>query len=232
MSILFIDSGNTRLKWGHHDGEGWVAQGVTTFDRLGGLPLPGMIQRIVACNVAGEAARYAIESLGLPVTWAYAQTQGGGVVNSYEDPSQLGSDRWMALMAARARHDGPCLVVMSGTATTADVLDATGRFCGGVILPGLDMMRRSLTEGTAALSAETGIWCEWPTNTRDAIETGCLAATLGAIQTLFAAMAQESDALCLLSGGAASTLASRLDLPHRVVNNLVLEGLRYYVAAQ
>jgi len=228
VNILCIDSGNTRLKWGLREGDVWCAQGVTTFDQLDALPRT--VKRIVACNVAGEAARCAIESLGFSVTWVHAQAQGGGVANGYEEPGQLGADRWAALIAARALHKGPCLVVMSGTATTVDCLDANGRFLGGMILPGLELMRQSLAEGTAALPMTTGVWREWSTNTQDAIESGCLAATLGAIERQFATMTHEPEALCLLSSGAAPALTPHLKLPHSVVDNLVLEGLARYVA--
>jgi type III pantothenate kinase len=35
----------------------------------------------------------------------------------------------------------------------------------------------------------------------------------------------QDGVLCLLSGGAAGGVSPRLTLPHRVVENLVLEGL-------
>jgi type III pantothenate kinase len=65
-----------------------------------------------------------------------------------------------------------------------------------------------------------------PTNTDDAIVSGAIHATLGAIARMHATLGKE--ALCLLSGGAAGELAPQLELPQRQVDNLVLEGLARY----
>ena len=118
---------------------------------------------------------------------------------------------------------GPCLVVAAGTATTADVLRGDGTFLGGVILPGLDLMKRSLAENTADLPLARGRFSEAPRNTADAIESGCLLAQAGAIERAFRAM--EPGAACVLGGGAAARIASHLSIPVRLVDNLVLEGL-------
>jgi type III pantothenate kinase len=225
--ILCLDCGNTRLKWGLRDGADWAGQGVLSLARIDSLAVPA--ERIVACNVAGEKAGAAIESLAArmaaPLRWVRAQAAHGGVTNGYEHPDQLGADRWAALIGARALHAGPALVVMSGTATTVDVLDAGGVFQGGLILPGLALMRESLALGTADLPTTAGEFRPLPRNTFDAIASGCLNATLGAIERMFRRVADRPDALCLLAGGAAPTLAPHLALPHRVVENLVLEGL-------
>jgi len=231
--ILCLDCGNTRLKWGLRDGTGWAGQGALALAQLDSLAVRA--ERVVACNVAGERAAAAIESLaarlGAPLQWVRAQATRGGVVNGYEHPEQLGADRWAALIGARALHAGPALVVMSGTATTVDVLDADGVFPGGLILPGLALMRDSLARGTADLPTTAGDFRPLPRNTFDAMASGCLNATLGAIERMFRAIADRPGALCLLSGGAAPTLAPHLALPHRVVDNLVLEGLASLAAA-
>ena len=52
-----------------------------------------------------------------------------------------------------------------------------------------------------------------------------LLATAGAIERMFAQIAGEVDAVCLLSGGAAERIATLLDIPLRRIDNLVLEGL-------
>ena len=147
----------------------------------------------------------------------------GGVVNLYKEPARLGVDRWCALIGARSLVSGPCLVVMAGTATTIDTLDGEGRFCGGLILPGLELMRRSLARDTAALPLAAGRHAPWPRCTDDAITSGCLEAQAGAIERAFARL--PGNASCLLSGGAAGAIAEHLGVPHRQVGNLVLDGL-------
>jgi type III pantothenate kinase len=221
MRILCIDSGNTRLKWGLREGDVWIEQGV-------GLP-DIAADRIVACNVGGVSPRLTIESLAsrlqVPLEWVTATAEQCGVSNGYEHPEQLGADRWAALIGARGLHRGDCLVVMCGTATTIDLLRADGRFEGGLILPGLDMMRDALASGTADLPTAAGSFVDQPRNTFDAIASGAVQATAGAIERMFRQLDPACDPLCLLSGGAAGGVSPRLTFPHRVVGNLVLEGL-------
>ena len=227
MSLLCLDSGNTRLKWGLREDGRWLEQGalpLAQIDRLAVTP-----HRIVACNVAGERGQAAIEALarrlGVAVGWVRASAGQCGVRNGYDHPQQLGADRWAALIGAHRLHEGACLVVCSGTATTIDVLAADGCFRGGLILPGLELMRDALAAGTADLPAAAGEFHDLPTNTFDAIASGCVNATAGAIERVFRSLAGDPQALCLLSGGAAQQLLPQLGIPCRVVDNLVLHGI-------
>jgi len=239
MNLLCLDAGNTRLKWGLHDGQRWLLQAAMPYAQLETFVLPAPADRLIACNVAGAVVARQIEAfaraLDIPLTWFCSTPSAGDVRNGYENPAQLGADRWAALIGARARHGGAAVVVMAGTATTIDVLDAEGQFRGGLILPGLDLMQRALHLNTAALPAARGTYRNLPRNTDDAIVSGAIHATLGAIERM-AAVAGE-HAHCLLSGGNASQLADPLTnqlatqptLPFECVDNLVLEGLvRWY----
>lgn len=231
--LLCLDSGNTRLKWGLRDAGCWQASGALAQAHI--AMLPGTLaaiphpDRIVACNVAGDDARSVIERLagnmGMTVEWAISRAEQCGVQNGYADPAQLGADRWAALIGAHGLHGGACLVVNAGTATTIDVLDGSGMFRGGLILPGVDLMRASLARNTARLPLAVGAFSPLPRNTADAIASGSLLATAGAIDRMFDGIAAESDAICLLSGGAAGNVAALLDIPVRHIENLVLEGL-------
>jgi type III pantothenate kinase len=231
--ILAIDCGNSRLKWGVHDGARWVAQGVLDYAELAGLAdllhAQPRATDAIACNVAGarvgESVAAAVATLGTPLRWAKSQSAQDGVRNLYERPEQLGADRWAALLGAHALHDGACLVVCAGTATTADVLDAAGRFQGGLILPGVALMCRALADHTARLPLADGRFAGLPRNTMDAIVSGCLHAQAGAVERMFEQVAQHPGALCLVGGGAAGQLFELLRLPKRRVDNLVLEGL-------
>lgn len=231
--ILCLDAGNTRLKWGVHDGNAWRAQGACAHADCVGLvaALPAGIERILACNVAGGeiATRIAAlaATLGVPLEWFRSTAACCGVTNGYDNPALLGADRWAALVGARGLHAGNALVVMAGTATTIDVLTADGHFRGGLILPGLELMQKALARNTAGLPEARGTYRDIPTNTDDAIASGTLQATLGAIERMHKALCRpaSADFLCLLSGGAAEALAPHLDLPLLRVDNLVLEGL-------
>jgi type III pantothenate kinase len=229
--ILAVDCGNSRLKWGLHENGGWRETGTVPIAKI--ARLEGSWRRIapadkvVVANVAGRSVRKRLEGIfarrSLVPAWVEAKRRECGVTNGYGRPAQLGADRWAALIGAWSILRGPCLVVTAGTATTADVLRGDGRFSGGVILPGLDLMKRSLAHSTAGLPLARGRFSKEPRNTADAIETGCLLAQAGAIERAFATM--ERGAVCVLAGGAAHRIARHLSIPVRLVDNLVLEGL-------
>ncbi|MCB1917722.1 MAG: type III pantothenate kinase [Rhodocyclaceae bacterium] len=229
---LLLDLGNTRLKWGVHGDGRWLAQGALEYDHLERLAPEilgaGRPHVAVGANVAGARRAAEVEMAlpaGLEVRWNLARERQCGVVNRYLRANQLGADRWAALIGARHLHRGAALVVMAGTATTVDLLDADGGFDGGLILPGLALMRRSLARDTSDLPFADGRHVPRPRRTEDAIVSGCLEAQVGAIERMFARCAPAQDPICLLSGGAAGVIAPALEVPCRQIGNLVLEGL-------
>lgn len=241
---LLIDVGNTFLKWGllrpsatGTAREDRVETGHALHEEITALPMQFMKlptpARIVISNVAGSRVRATVIRLlevwpDAPAPyWLVPQDEQCGVINSYRNPAQLGSDRWAALIGARHLL-GPraTMVVVCGTATTIDFLSADGLFKGGMIMPGVGLMLRSLHEGTAALPDQGGDFLAYPTQTVDAISSGCQHAQAGAVERLFALEARETpDVVCLISGGAAGAVAPRLSIPYLQHENLVLEGL-------
>jgi pantothenate kinase type III len=90
---------------------------------------------------------------------------------------------------------GAALVVDAGTAMTVDALATDGRFLGGLIVPGYDLMRASLARGTARLPVAAGRFDPFPRTTDDAIVTGALQAMAGAVvRTLEAILAEQRKA--------------------------------------
>lgn len=233
--ILLIDAGNTRIKWRiitpaspHPVAENACSHNQTEHLAAIFTTYPD-IRRIIGTNVAGTSIRDTINQLSsayaLTPEWIIAAPQHNRLHNLYANPAQLGSDRWAALIGAHSLHTHACLVVTAGTATTIDLINDSGTFLGGLILPGIELMKRALSVNTAQLSLLEGEFCTTPRNTADAIHSGCLFAQAGAIEKMFGQIAHLPHALCLLSGGAASTFSHLLSIPFRQVNNLVLDGL-------
>jgi len=231
--ILLIDAGNTRIKWGLFDGGFWVDQGALEHADAYELGLVaqahGGLAQAYGTNVAGasigEAIELALHGASVALEWLQVSAHCCDVHNLYDNPAQLGADRWAAVIGARSLHRDACLVVTAGTATTVDVLDADGRFCGGLILPGEDLMRRSLADNTAQLALADGRFTLTPRNTADAIVSGCLSAQIGAIQLMYQYIGREPNALCLLNGGGGARLEPLLTIPFKRTDNLVLTGL-------
>jgi type III pantothenate kinase len=233
VRILAIDAGNSRVKWGLSEGGRWRALGAVPTDEVERLAHDaawrdtGTPERIAVANVAGPVIRDRLAALlarwPRAPDFLRAAAAACGVTNGYAEPGQLGVDRFAALVAARARHRGDCLVVMAGTATTIDHLDADGLFRGGMILPGARLMKRSLHQGTADLPLEEGEYSEAPRSTADAIETGCREAQVGVVARARARLPR--GARCFVTGGAARELVPLLDFPVEEVEHLVLEGI-------
>ncbi len=208
---LLIDIGNTFLKWGLFRAAAQRHRAATTASIPATLLLEEMpalaVQfsklrspaRIVISNVAGTRVRSTIIRVlevwpDAPApTWVIPQEQACGVVNRYRNPAQLGSDRWAALIGARALLGSvPSLVVVCGTATTIDILKSDGEFMGGVILPGVGLMLRALHQHTAALPDADGEYMDTPTQTVDAIASGCQHAQAGAIERVYNLQASQA----------------------------------------
>jgi type III pantothenate kinase len=240
---LLVDLGNSRVKWTTlHDGRlgeqraasyaGWTVADWrrSLFDVQG-------IERVVAARVGGgpdaaaldEAARLAT---GRSVDFVATTAAAGGVRNAYPDARLLGVDRWLAVIAAYQRVRAACCVADVGTAATLDGVSGDGQHLGGFIVPGPDLMMRSLWGGTADLASHTATSGEaagalFADNTRDAIERGCRLAVAAMIDRGVADMARRlgERPKLLLTGGAAPAIASLLETPAEPVPDLVLRGL-------
>ena len=233
--VLAIDAGNTRIKWGVFDGGKWnpcgalpTVESSRTAEAWGGIAAD---IAAYASNVAGPAVERDLEeacrAARRPFTVIKPQAAQLGVTNGYEDPRQLGSDRWAGLIAAHHGHARHKLVVNAGTALTVDALAASGQFEGGLIVPGPALMRRSLDRGTAGLRLTEGSFNAMPRSTPDAITTGAIQACVGAVERMREAMTARGSppALVVLSGGAAAQIASHIPGTVVVEENLVLDGL-------
>lgn len=230
---LVIDAGNTRIKWALLGDDYWThlpavaakhAHHLTV--QIATLP---EVSAVWVSNVAGaEVARHIQEACatrGWKAQFVRAQAQQCGVSNRYASPQQLGSDRWAALVAAWHRVGSAVLVVNCGTATTIDALSDQGEFMGGLILPGIALMQHSLVAQTAQLELGEGVYQAFPCNTADAILSGALQATCGAIQRQYALL-EDARVPVLLGGGSASAVWELLPLPLLPVVDLVLQGLK------
>lgn len=233
--LMAIDSGNTHIKWGLHDGCCWLIQGEVAQDssmllRQEWQDLPKPLCVMVS-NVANTKTKAALSKLlsywEVQPKWIAALAYQCGVRNYYSEPSLLGSDRWAALIAAWGLQRKGCLVVDVGTAMTVDALSDTGEFLGGIIVPGLDLMKKTLATNATSLQLQEGEFNDYPDNTADAMHSGAIQALVGAIErmTVLLTVTLGHVPKCIISGGGSQQLQSQLSMAANVVDNLVLEGL-------
>ncbi len=233
--ILAIDAGNSRIKWGLANEGGWQRLGAIPTREVGQLDvaLADLMppEMVVISNVAGASVgsllAQVVSRFAVPVIWTKACEQQCGISSSYALPMQLGSDRWASLIGAWNFYHSACVVVNAGTTMTVDALTSEGIFLGGVIVPGLDLMSRCLEQGAAQLQQQPGAFRYFPDNTADAMFSGAINASVGAIERMrdYLEKAVLQLPIIVLSGGAASILSPELKGGVECVDYLVLEGL-------
>lgn len=236
MTTLLLDIGNTRAKAAWLAADGLAASTVGDTDTpqlepwLDQLNSERTVSAVWASNVGGEQPARSLhawsEARGVDVTLLESQADQLGVRCAYIDPSRLGVDRWMVVLAAAERKTN-CLIVDAGTACTIDAVDASGQHVGGLILPGVRLARSALNQRTN-FSADAVVSNPLPPvgdDTNPAVTLGAVHALLGAIARVQAGLGWASFE-GLLTGGEAPMLLPHLnaaDWQHRP--ELVLEGV-------
>ena len=251
MTLLALDVGNTRLKWALYEepcvGARMVAHGVQFLENIEKLAEGDWSHlrapaHVLGCVVAGDAVKRRVqeqlELWDITPQWVVSSSAEAGLTNGYDHPARLGSDRWVAMIGARQRLLGrqqrrPCVLIMVGTAVTVEAIDGEGRFLGGIILPGHGIMLRALESGTAGLHVPTGEVRNFPTNTSDALTSGCTVAIAGAVQRMVDNLRQHTgeEPMCIMTGGAAWKMAPSMTVPFELVESLIFDGL-LAIAAQ
>ncbi len=155
----------------------------------------------------------------------------------YDSPESFGADR-IALCALGCQlYAGEAVIALDiGTAITVDVLDSSHDYLGGLIMPGLDLMAKSLHEHTAKLplvgidrpEALLGL------STVDCIRNGIVLSCVSGIDGLLAKLERwlreehgEERIRVIAAGGNAPLVATMLDASPVVEEHAVLRGSRY-----
>jgi len=248
--MMLLDVGNSAVKWaveenGHYTCRGYFLRRNRGFAELadaawGQLPVP---DGVAVANVAGQelqreindwvAARWQLSPCYLRVDEAAA-----GVVNAYNDPGRLGVDRWAALVAARHAAPGPVCIIDCGTAITIDALAADGRHLGGIIAPGLKMMRQTLSADTADIGPQPGVQGTGigvlAQDTVQAVNNGVSYMAAAMIDRVLADMVAElgEQTEMLITGGDAGRILPLLGWQPHHDPDLVLKGIAILVGEE
>ena len=237
---LFFDIGNSRVKWGAWDGTCWVAEGnipsgaELPVDWIAAVPRPSgiWIASVSSEERVAQLGRACETAFGLLPVRVQTQASAGGVRCAYADPARLGVDRWLALVAAFLETGGPAIVFDCGTAITVDAVRADGEHLGGLIMPGIALMRRALYGSTANIPDEgdgdVGLLAR---DTRSAVSGGSLYAAVAFMQHVAAELRTYLGARTriLLAGGDAERLRPLLSPDFEWRPRLVLDGMRAVV---
>lgn len=236
---LLLDLGNTRLKWALRDGVAWRAQGAVSWsedvvlalhEAWRDLPLPQQVfgASVVDGEREAQVTAVVLACFARATEWLRTPAEVCGVRNAYADPSRLGVDRFLAMVAAHAEGLAPCVLAGIGTALTLDALTADGQHLGGLIAPGPQLMQQSLLGATARVQIDRpGQVLEVADNTPDAVTSGCWHAAAALIERFVAHMtpALGGAPSLVLGGGDAEALLSLVAVPARLSSDSVLRGL-------
>jgi len=230
-STLFIDEGNSRIKYWLMSGEIPAVLGhAQDLRTLVASLLSAKVSHIVLATV--KSREELLTQLGalcgpsIQVTWVEVTPR--ILPTHYHDPRKLGIDRWLGVLAARYLGSHNAIVVDAGTAATIDVYEQSSGHLGGYILPGLSMQQASLAAHTARVNFPDADWASESlgTDTAAAVGHGSIRSLCALIREMAAASHTPADVY--LTGGNAAVLAEFLPFA-RVESNLVQIGMQAFL---
>jgi type III pantothenate kinase len=246
--ILLVDIGNTRIKWAFiedgkfstGDARDYTEMTLAAILEEYWKDFPVLNHMVVACvsskKVASILRAWAKKNNDTACYFLAPQKQFESLVNGYQQFRQLGIDRWMTLVAAYREYARPFVIFDCGTAMTVDAVDATGQHIGGLIVPGLELMRKSLAQNTEGCQVDSPQEHKpdslLANNTHQAVTGGCLYAVATFIERLADELKEAlgKNLICILTGGDATTLLPLLHTSMKHEPHLVLKGLAVRVA--
>lgn len=212
MAFLAIDVGNTQTTIGLIDSKGTVERQwrmttdtTNTPDELRERLLGFFHMDAVTTSGITAAAVASVVPLltrGWESVLSYLTSTDALVIDSSRDcgirvamdPSvSVGADRIANALAAHITYGAPVIVVDFGTATNIDVIDASGAFRGGVIMPGVITSANALFAHAAKLASVPLVApsAALGDSTETAVQSGIIIGTACAAEGLVARISAE-----------------------------------------
>ena len=238
---LLIDIGNSRIKWAYltqqqlHN-----PQAITHKDlvqrrlRVGVLLGKQQPEQVYIANVAGRdigdrIAMAISNKWKLSPVFAEVKKSSHGVTNAYREITQLGIDRWLAVIAAWNRYQSAVCIVNCGTAVTIDGVSQTGRHLGGLIIPGLNLMQDRLNKATNGIKVESGerLELKFGRATMACVNNGAARAIVALVENVIDEMSQKYGRRLarIITGGDGERIKTLFGKKFDYDPHLVLHGL-------
>jgi type III pantothenate kinase len=239
MTNLWLDIGNTRLKY-------WITQHEQVIGHAAEMHLQSPadlllglihhfktlgIQQVGVSSVqdqkSNERIAKILKRLNVPVIFAQVQANFAGLSCGYDQPHQLGIDRWLQVLAVAKNPNINYCVISCGTALTIDLANGL-QHLGGYIVPNLYLQRDSLIQNTKGIKIPDAAFDELSPgrNTLDAVHHGILLSLVSTIEKVLS----ESPRQLILTGGDAPLFAQHLKGYQPLIeSDLLLKGLQRYV---
>ncbi|MDI2090370.1 type III pantothenate kinase [Commensalibacter oyaizuii] len=246
--LLVVDVGNTNIVFAVHDGKEWLGTWriATTANRTSdeyaatlfllmekqNIPVTQITKAIIGTVVPPVLYQLLLlcrQWFGVEPIVASATLDWGFDI-LINNPQEVGVDRLLNGLAAHQLYGGPLIVVDLGTATTFDMIDQDGNYCGGIIAPGLTLSLEALHSAAARLP-RIGIGRPQSVvgkETIGAMKSGIYWGYIGLIEGIIKRIQDEySQPLTVVgTGGLAPLLAEGTPVFKKINPELTLEGLR------
>jgi type III pantothenate kinase len=223
QSNLYIDIGNSAIKWRTNDSKVF-SEDVENFSikALNHSSTP-WLSAVAHPDIVQDMSVY-FETINI----IKPQQKFGNLTLSYDDPSMLGPDRFLAMLGAINHFPyNPLLIIDIGSAITFDVVDKNGLHHGGYIMPGMKALRGSFEKfKTSDLSIGLKGYAN---NTDDAWKQGTYTMMISAINYQIESFNFNfADGVVAVCGGQAKEIKNELPKSIELFDNLVLDGLESY----
>ena len=213
---IYLDIGNSNAKWKF---KGEYFENPTNEFNLDKLPNSSILW-------ISNVSSFVIEDKS-NITIVESQKKYKSLVNSYKEPKNLGSDRWLAMIASYELSLGEGFIVVDiGSAVTIDLVDNTGIHLGGIIFPGLLKIRNTFEYFPV----------EKETNEQDIAQSTMEAWSIGTLDLIVNGINQKIYELkqkiphtkVYITGGGFADIEKFIDFPYVYHKNLVLDGLELF----
>jgi len=249
--ILFVDIGNTRIKWARYKHDALdIYEGCNYSNNKAKLSKIlkenwnefYSVERILVSNAASKEmgaiiTNYCLKHWEGNPEFLSSQKNTLGLTCGYEKFNKLGVDRWLSMLGAWSLHqdkevaNGFC-VIDCGTFVTVDAVDVDGGHLGGLITPGLEMLQNISADH---LSLRTDSFSDYfwdqkksllATNTGSAVFAGSYYMVVSFIENIINELNNEmKDCTIYFTGGDADAFSHLLNEEVVYHPNLVFEGM-------
>lgn len=240
---LLVDIGNTRIKWAFLESSPIKSQqfvrkktGVKSSLNSEWKTLNG-INAVYVSNVAGDKiaqqlTEWTEKQWKVTPIFIESEAKRFGVTNAYDQPELLGIDRWLALIAIRQHARQATCIIDCGTAITIDIVTQYGLHQGGMIIPGLTLMREALNKGTSNIDTriESSDFKTLAVNTQTAVHCGTLYTVTATLERIIDDLTIQfnNKIRFIITGGDVEAILAVLPTSIAHYPDIVLKGLAYY----
>jgi type III pantothenate kinase len=247
-NVLAIDIGNTNIVLGVYRGEELIAYWrmstsphrmpdelavlITSFFTYRGLSFHEIDDGILSCVVPPLLPvfeEFCERYMGVEPLIVEPGTKTGMRI-LYDNPQEVGADRIVNAVAAKALYGTPLIVIDFGTATTFDVISKEGDYLGGAIAPGVTVAGEALVQRTAKLPRVELVVPPRAIgrNTISSMQSGIMYGYISLVEGMVVRIKKElgDGSRVIATGGLADHIARYTSAIETVDHNLTLKGLK------